>query len=130
MQVMTDDGIMYTLRFGEVVFGSDESEEDDQSSSENRYLFVSADFEPSLLPEPPRPGDTSFVGKPDSLLTEQDKENQKLKKAHDRWRGDVLEGRNLAEELNERFADWYYIISSDSYDKLHRTRADLVVNKK
>lgn len=130
MQVMTDDGIVYTLRFGEVVFGSDEGADEAESSTENRYLFVSADFEPSLLPEPPKPTDTSFVGKPDSLLTERDKENQRLKKAHDRWRGDVLLGQNLARELNERFAEWYYIISSESYDKLHRTRADLVVNRK
>lgn len=130
MQVMTDDGVMYTLRFGEVVIGSDEGDDGGESSSENRFLFVSANFEPSLLPEPPKPSDTSFVGKPDSLLTEEDKENQRLKKAWDRWRGDVLLGQNQAEELNNRFAEWYYIISSDSYDNLHRSRADLVVNKK
>ncbi len=130
MRVMTDDGIMYTLRFGEVVLGSDEDEDEGRTASENRFLFVSADFEPSLLPEPPKPNDTSYVGKPDSLLTEQDKENRRIKKAHDRWKGDVLLGQNLARELNDRFADWYYIISSDSYDKLRRSRADLVVNRK
>ena len=30
------------------------------------------------------------------------------------------------EELNQRFADWYYVIDAASFDKLHKSRADLV----
>jgi len=32
-------------------------------------------------------------------------------------------------ELNGRFADWYYIISEDTYRKIHLTRNDIVKKK-
>ena len=33
------------------------------------------------------------------------------------------------EELNARFADWYYIISDEVYHKIHLSRADVVKKK-
>jgi len=39
------------------------------------------------------------------------------------------DGKKKAEELNRRFADWYYVISGDSFDKLRLSRADLVKAK-
>lgn len=38
----------------------------------------------------------------------------------------IEDGKQKAEELNRRFADWYYVISGDSFDKLRLSRADLV----
>jgi hypothetical protein len=31
--------------------------------------------------------------------------------------------------MNARFADWYYVISSDSFKKLRLKRSDLIRNK-
>jgi FKBP-type peptidyl-prolyl cis-trans isomerase len=39
------------------------------------------------------------------------------------------DGKEKAEELNRRFADWYYVIPGDSFDKLKFARADLVKDK-
>ncbi len=39
------------------------------------------------------------------------------------------DGRKKVEELNARFADWYYVISAGSFEKLHLSRKDLVVKK-
>ncbi len=138
LQVMTIDGILYTLRFGEVVYGTglaltaggqDGSEQAKEGEGENRYLFITADFDPSYFKEPSKPSDTSFVGKPDSLLTDADRRNRQQQRAYDEWRRQVANGQRLAGELSNRFADWYYVISADSYDKIHLTRSDLVVNK-
>lgn len=38
----------------------------------------------------------------------------------------VEAGRKRAQELNERFAAWYYVISADLFDKLHVARSELV----
>ena len=134
MQVLTKEGIQYTLRFGEVVYGtgagaSPENRPGSEKMAENRYLFLSAAFDSTALPEPPRPTDTSFAGKPDSLLTPQEKENKERNRAHEQWQRDFTRGRDRTRELNDRFADWYYVISADSYNKLRLTRSDLVVSK-
>lgn len=38
-------------------------------------------------------------------------------------------GKQKVKELNDRFADWYYVISNDSFDKLRLSRADLIKTK-
>lgn len=41
----------------------------------------------------------------------------------------VTEGQETVTALNERFADWYYVISADDFDKLRLTREQLVKEK-
>jgi hypothetical protein len=137
LQVGTDLGVLYTLRFGEVVHGSglaitaglDGNQEDQGGPADNRYLFVTAEFDPSTIEEPAKPRDESFKGKPDSLLTDADRTNRALSDAHDKWQRDMSQGRKKVEELNARFADWYYVISAASFEKLHLSRKDMVVKK-
>ncbi|HOZ07219.1 MAG TPA: DUF4340 domain-containing protein [candidate division Zixibacteria bacterium] len=133
--VHTRDGVAYTLRFGEVVYGSglevtagteDDQSPEPQGNAQNQYLFVTAEFDPKRLPEPKRPSDTSFVGKPDSLLSDADRQQRSLYNAWRAWQGNAERGRKKAQELNTRFADWYYVISHDSFRKLHKSRGDLV----
>ncbi len=71
--VATEEGVVYTLRFGEVVFASgeelsagvaDDARKEEESSkpkaenkkpegaTENRYLMVTVLFDPSYIPEP------------------------------------------------------------------------------
>ena len=38
-------------------------------------------------------------------------------------------GKQKVKELNARFADWYYVISNDSFDKLRLNRASLIKTK-
>jgi hypothetical protein len=75
VRVYTDEGVVYTLRFGEVTFGSgdelevgepddaakakdgdaakkDEGEKKDDATAENRYVMVTVSFDPTLIPEP------------------------------------------------------------------------------
>lgn len=77
VRVYTEDGVVYTLRFGEVVFGTgdeltagapddtpkkdgekaDSSKEKEKSkkaegTTENRYVMVTVSFDPTLIPKP------------------------------------------------------------------------------
>jgi len=136
--VTAANGVRYTLRFGEVVHGSglavtagtDEgSSADNSGSAQNRYLFVTTEFLPDMFPEPAKPGDTDFQKKPDSLWSDTDRDNKARQDAHLEWQRQVTLGRQTSQELNTRFADWYYVISSESFGKLHRSRSELIVRK-
>ncbi|MEM8945005.1 MAG: DUF4340 domain-containing protein [Planctomycetota bacterium] len=55
-----------------------------------------------------------------------EKENQrKLNEYQDQ----LQEGKDRVAELNERFGDWYYVISNDVYKKIHLSREDIVSKK-
>ncbi len=42
----------------------------------------------------------------------------------------IEKGKKTSDDLNARFANWYYVISSGNFDKLHLKRSDLVQEKK
>jgi hypothetical protein len=138
LQVSTDEGIVYTLRFGEILYGTGEAISAGAESTgsqasgpgENRYLLVSAAFEGSRITAPPHPANTAFEGKEESALTDEDKQNRSLSEAYKKWEENVKKGKETAEILTKRFAPWYYVISASSFDKIHQNRAALVVKKK
>ena len=41
----------------------------------------------------------------------------------------IKEGKEKAEEFNRRFAEWYYVVPGESFEKLDLTRDDLVKPK-
>ena len=45
------------------------------------------------------------------------------------FEGKVKTGQEKADELSRRFAAWYYIISSDSFEKFRVTRTDVIKKK-
>ena len=104
--IRTTEGVLYTLRFGEVVYGrgdsvavgDDTSDDQETGSGENRYVFISAEFDQSVHPEPP--------------TSETDE--------HASWAQRVREGEEKAERLAARFASWYYVIAADSYGRIHK----------
>lgn len=137
LKVQTEDGIIYTLRFGEILYGSgllvsaggDDTGEEEAGQEANRYLFVTADFDINLLSEPPRPASMSFEGKADSVLTPKEQNDKRAWETHQGWESRVQQSQKLANELNARFADWYYVISADSFDKLHAGREGVEAGK-
>jgi hypothetical protein len=140
LKALTTDGVQYTVRFGEIVYGSglavtsgdngsDTGESGDKGPGENRYMFITTEFVDTEFPEPKQPKNTDFLNKADSLLTDADHDNKKLYDAHEEWRKKSEKGQNLSDELNARFASWYYVIASESYDKIHLKRKDLVKKK-
>ena len=51
------------------------------------------------------------------------------KRKQDEYNDAVKKGQDKVKELNDRFADWYFIISDDVYKKIHLGRADIVKKK-
>ncbi len=177
-EVRTEDGVIYTLRFGEIVYGAGDEVTAGMTNSdgtgsgaagsgaaglggnagsgaagsgatggfgsfgaggfdaggpagpgENRYLFITTGFDASLLPEPARPADLGFQARADSLWTDADRTNADLHEKHETWRQRVDTGRRISADLNTRFAQWYYVISAESFDRIRLRRADLVTSE-
>lgn len=51
------------------------------------------------------------------------------KRKQDNYDNAIKKGQEKVKELNERFADWYFIIPDDVYKKIHLGRADIVKKK-
>ncbi len=83
LTVETSRGVVYSLRFGELVSGSTEKAEAKAGAKagEDRYLFVTVGFNPKGAADPEA-------------------------------------AQKLAASLDERFADWYYVISGPDFAKL------------
>jgi Domain of unknown function (DUF4340) len=153
--VTTDEGIVYTLRFGEVLIaagnelsaGTEPSKsakalekaagKPSDESSEGRYLFVTAAFDPDLLPPPPPPTeDDKFPDDPFSYGEGENKllpvssaaraKAEKLQKDRD---DAIAEGKKRAKELSDRFAAWYYVTPGDSYKTIVLDRPNLIRDK-
>jgi hypothetical protein len=141
--IQMDDGVQYTLRFGEIVItrGGGHEEEGEAADGTGRYLFVTAELNEDLVPGP------QLVELPDMshLLNPQDaedpsvrpaveeaietarakaeQENQQKQQEYDQK---LEAGHQRASELNDRFADWYYVISDEVYEKIRLRRGDVV----
>jgi len=137
LEVRLDDGVQYTLRFGEVLYGTGDSitagtepsKGEEKGPGENRYLFITSSFDSKSLSEPPKPGNTNFQEKPEEDWSDGDRKNQELQQAHDQWSEQVMKAVERSERLNVRFAEWYYVISSKSFDEVHLGRSDLIKKK-
>jgi hypothetical protein len=146
--VKTDEGAVYTLRFGEVVFasgeqleagGKDEGKSKDatkktEGTTENRFLMVTVSFDPALVPEPEKPKeelvipDDPFQKAPDD--PKRIAEEKAAKEKADREKADrdrkVADAEKKVKELSDRFADWYYVTPGDSFRAIALDRASLV----
>ncbi|MBM4005516.1 MAG: DUF4340 domain-containing protein [Planctomycetes bacterium] len=83
---------------------------------------------PACQDSPPQPsGSQDSNQEPKSAA---DVERERIKKSNERkmseWRDRKKKAADKVADLNDRFADWYYVISEDSYKKVHLGRADIV----
>ena len=54
------------------------------------------------------------------------KQNERQQKEYDEK---VEKAQQRVKELNERFADWYYVINDETYQKIHLSRDDIIKEK-
>lgn len=97
MLVDTADGLRYTLRFGEIAGGPTASQEDDDA-------------------EVTSGGERRYV-----FITVAFSQARA-----DEYGGDAEKGQQLEEELRNRFANWYYVISGADFKSLRPSRSDLL----
>ena len=137
LQIRSNDGISYTLRFGEILYGTgeaisagtDSANDSEIGPGENRYLFITASFDSTTFSEPPKPANYDFEDKQDTDLTDMDKENKRVADEHKRWQENIKEGEEKTAQLTSRFQPWYYVISASSFDKIRLRRTDLIKTK-
>ncbi len=160
------DGVEYVLRFGNLQIGEDgettsenETEQEEAKSNDgiNRYLFVMARFNESILEKPElaelpelptendeesedtsdeekyekAPGEPASAGGNDreAIQTARNLIQKENERRQNEYEENLQAGKDKVAELNGRFGDWYYVISNDVYKKIHLSRAD-VINKK
>jgi len=155
VRVATDEGVVYTLRFGEITFASgeelsagkkeekdagkdrkDASEEKKAGGVESRYLMVTVDFDPALIPEPaptPPAPPTALpekVFQPDPGSPEAKEMEKSARERADREQAErdrkVADGKKRAKELSDRFLAWYYVVPGDNFRDIVLTRAALL----
>jgi hypothetical protein len=97
--VDTADGLQYTLRFGEI-------------AGDAATAAVSA----SEQAADPEGGERRYV----FVTVAFDQARA------DEYGGDAAKGKELEEELRNRFADWYYVISGADFSSLRPSRGDLL----
>ncbi len=140
--IQTSIGVQYALRFGEIALGatatadpSASADETDESSSEaNRYLFVTADFNPDLIPQPQLaelpeiPAATQPQGSAleEAMQEARERFEEENLRKREEYQESLDAGRQKVSQLNDRFADWFYVISDSVYNKIRLTRADVV----
>jgi hypothetical protein len=156
VKVATEEGAVYTLRFGEVFFatgkelaaGMDEAAKEpekgkerdkdkkSEGTTEGRYLLVTISFDPQLIP-PPRttqpPPSTEFpddVFAPDpkdpKVIAEQKAAQEKAEREKADHERKIADAKKQVEELSERFAGWYYVTPGESFRSIALDRAGLL----
>lgn len=78
-------------------------------------------------------GDDAATGesdeKKDDLQAEIERINRDNQLKIDKRNDDMKAATDKAQELNYRFAEWYYVISEDVFKKIHLNRADIIKEK-
>ncbi|PRP97453.1 hypothetical protein ENSA5_34450 [Enhygromyxa salina] len=105
VHLFSNDGVVYTLFFGEVTYatgealsaGGEDAEPDEQAENAraNRYMFVNVGYDPR---RDQNPGEPSLDGEP--------------------------RGQERAEMLAKRFERWYYVIPDSSFTQVHKVPDD------
>ncbi|WP_254509310.1 DUF4340 domain-containing protein [Anatilimnocola floriformis] len=71
----------------------------------------------------PKPGPPPMVDPAQAAIDKIRKENRRKM---EEWEDRKKKATGRVNELNARFADWYYVISEDVYKKVHLSRADII----
>ena len=140
LQLRLKNGIVYHLRFGEltgteseVPLGQSDSPFSMDSTTKmvpDRYLFITAEFDPSIIPLPelkplpeiPEEGEADEL---ETLAQEKEAVEKSNQREHERYDAALESGKKRVTELADRFADWYYVIAEDVYRKIHLTETNV-----
>ena len=131
IQLRLKNGVVYLLRFGdlsgtesEVPLESHDSPYSIDAATKtvpNRYLFITAQFDPAIIPLPELKPEPENMEEPEEKETVE-KANQREQERYDTA---IESGKKRASELSDRFAGWYYVISDDVYQKIHLTETNV-----
>ncbi len=102
---------------------------DKKSDEKGAKPAVDAEKKGAAKKEEPKKDEPKKEEKKVDIKAERERIEKDNKRKQEDYDGKVVKGKNHVKELNDRFADWYYVISDDVYRKIHLTRADFVKKK-
>jgi hypothetical protein len=143
--VTAEDGVVYNIAFGEVLFGRDEeisagvdqpegADGDTNSGAagtESRYVLVRVSFDPTRFPEitPPPAPEPAAAPAEGEAPSEPAPADEAAKREYERQVSErdakISAGKARADALTRRFANWYYVIDAKSYAALRPTCAEV-----
>jgi hypothetical protein len=150
------DGVEYVLRFGAgTSVGTGSGEDTAADDATGRYLLVMARFNESLLEKPvleeipgeaPAPEQAAAEGgekgaadqlkaadeaeaKAQAALEARRAVERENRRRQDDYDAKVKAAQRRVRDLNARFADWYYIVPTKEYAKIHLNRAAVLQPK-
>ncbi len=128
--------VFVTTRFNDALIGKPELQPLPEPAGPAKPAEQADPFktEGEAKPEEPKtdekPAEPKKEEPKDEKTAEADAERARIekdnKRKQDEYDGKVKAGQNRVKELNERFADWYYIISDATYHKIHLTRDEVI----
>lgn len=74
--------------------------------------------------------DAESAKKLEETIAERKRIEQENQRKLDEYQQTLEKGRERVKELNERFGDWYYVISNDVFKKIHLGRDEVIKEKK
>ena len=136
----TEDGIVYTLYFGEVTLDAglaltagtkapevpptpdqgSAKDGDEAKDSANRYLFVDVTYDPAH--DKAAQANPAAAEKPAAEKPAAEKPGDKP--AEPEKADPAKEHKAQAAKLQKRFGAWFYVISDDSFKKIHKPREE------
>ncbi|MCA3006533.1 MAG: DUF4340 domain-containing protein [Planctomycetaceae bacterium] len=156
MSVRADDGVVYSLWFGELASEADaaasggqvggQSAGEQKAGSEgeaatrktsSRFVMVTTSFDESVHTAPAEPAELTTLKAAEAATTaeaplseDQKKRLSELRASHqtalDAHKAKVDEARKRSAELARRFAAWYYLVDLQSLDAIRPTREQLI----
>ena len=135
ISVTTKTGICYLLRFGNVAGTGAASQDADSPLGLNRYLLIVAQLAAEAIPEPhlhelPKiPAEVSQEEK-----TRLEAERAAVEAANQEelaeYETAVAEAKTRVDALNERFAQWYYVIPESVYQEIRLSYQTIFTDEK
>jgi hypothetical protein len=110
---------------------ADEKKPDAKKAEEKKPEAKKPEAKPAdKKPEPAKPVDPAKAAAAEKALKAEreriEKENKRKQEEYDQK---VADGKKRVGELNNRFADWYYVISDEVYRKIHLNHDELFRKK-
>jgi hypothetical protein len=107
---------------------ADEKKADEAKTEEAKAEDKRADDKPADA----KPAEGEAAKEPsaeDNAAEERKAIEEENKRLQDEYNRTVEGGKKKVTELNERFGDWYYVISNDVYKQIHLGRAQVIKKK-
>lgn len=124
--IETQDAVRYRLLFGNEQLGGEDK------NQKQRFLFVQTERVDEMLP-PPELQEVPEIKEGEGEDVEaQAKQREAILQANDQAMTAYREKVNAADrkifELNARFADWYYVVAEEDFEKILISRSQLTAS--